>query len=526
MTKRKLLSIEDLVRFCQEQNVIRFSSKKAGYPLAVQIPATFEIDDNTDDSHRGMIRLKFRIMHVGLNRNGSAVSKEAADEAALTIADRPILAHIHQLDDGSWDFEAHNMEIIQNEDGDEEINYIEKQVGSFSSEPTFWEHDDKLNKDYLCAYGYISEEYTKAADIIRAKGGSTKNSCELSIENMTYNAKEKYLDLKKFYISASTLLGSYDDGTPIEEGMLGSRADMVEFSKEKNSVQFESNEELKQFIQDSIKEVFEDINISRKEESPMEFEENANMSEEQEIEQVAQENENESEVEAETTETMSSEAEAENTEESTEEQEEGTPSEDEKFSKTFEISHEDIRCALYNLLAPYEEQDNDWYGITAVFDDYFVYEGWFNVSNKFRQNYKKDGDDVSLEGERVHLNVEYLTDSELAALNDMRSNYSAISEKLEKYEAEPEKMNILNSEDYSAISESEEFIAFKAREAHFDLSIDEVKAKADEMLLTAAKQGKADFAKADNKSGVGMMPLPMNGETNKAGRYGGIFRKD
>ena len=27
-----------------------------------------------------------------------------------TIADRPVLAAIHQLDDGSWDFEGHEME--------------------------------------------------------------------------------------------------------------------------------------------------------------------------------------------------------------------------------------------------------------------------------------------------------------------------------------------------------------------------------------------------------------------------------
>ena len=36
-------------------------------------------------------------------------------------------------------------------------------------------------------------------------------------------------------------------------------------------------------------------------------------------------------------------------------------SETPKFSKTFELSHEDIRSALYQLLMPYEEADNDWY---------------------------------------------------------------------------------------------------------------------------------------------------------------------
>ena len=519
MTKRRLLSIEDLVRFCQEQNVIRFSSKKAGYPLAVQVPATFEIDDNTDDSHRGMIRLKFRILHSGLNRNGSNVSKEAADEAALTLADRPILAHIHQLNDGSWDFEAHNMEIVENDDGEEEINYIEKQVGSFSSEPTFWEHDDELNKDYLCAYGYISEEYTKAADIIRAKGGATKNSCELSIENMTYNAKDKYLDLKKFYISASTLLGSYDDGTPIGEGMLGSRADMVEFSKEKNSVQFESNEDIKQFIQASIKEAIEDINNLRKEENLMDFEENAEVIETPAEETVEQTGETEEAVN-ETAEAETSAEENAVTEEQSEEIAEETPSEEEKFTKTFEISHEDIRYALYNLIAPFEEEDNEWYSISAVYDDYFIYEGMFNATNKFRQDYTKNENDVSLSGERIHMNVEYLSDSELAALNAMRSNYDEISQKLAKYEAEPEKLEILNSEDYALISDNEEFVALKEQDAHFDLSVEEVKNKANEILLNAAKS--ATFASNPKTNEITIIPV-INKTTGKTGRYGGLF---
>lgn len=519
MTKRRLLSIEDLVRFCQEQNVIRFSSKKAGYPLAVQVPATFEIDDNTDDSHRGMIRLKFRILHSGLNRNGSNVSKEAADEAALTLADRPILAHIHQLNDGSWDFEAHNMEIVENDDGEEEINYIEKQVGSFSSEPTFWEHDDELNKDYLCAYGYISEEYTKAADIIRAKGGATKNSCELSIENMTYNAKDKYLDLKKFYISASTLLGSYDDGTPIGEGMLGSRADMVEFSKEKNSVQFESNEDIKQFIQASIKEAIEDINNLRKEENLMDFEENAEVIETPAEETVEQTGETEEAVN-ETAEAETSTEENTVTEEQSEEIAEETPSEEEKFTKTFEISHEDIRYALYNLIAPFEEEDNEWYSISAVYDDYFIYEGMFNATNKFKQDYTKNENDVSLNGERIHVNVEYLSDSELAALNAMRSNYDEISQKLAKYEAEPKKLEILNSEDYALISDNEEFVALKEQDAHFDLSVEEVKNKANEILLNAAKS--ATFASNPKTNKITTIPV-LNKTTGKTGRYGGLF---
>ena len=35
-----------------------------------------------------------------------------------TLKYRPVLAYIHQLDDGTYDFYAHNMEIEEDENGD------------------------------------------------------------------------------------------------------------------------------------------------------------------------------------------------------------------------------------------------------------------------------------------------------------------------------------------------------------------------------------------------------------------------
>lgn len=93
--KKKILTEDDLLKFCQEQKFAKFSSKDTGYQLALKVPTTFEIDDTVDENHRGMMRLKFRIFHTGLNRNKSYVSKESAEKAMNTIADRPVLAAIH-----------------------------------------------------------------------------------------------------------------------------------------------------------------------------------------------------------------------------------------------------------------------------------------------------------------------------------------------------------------------------------------------------------------------------------------------
>lgn len=59
--KKKILTEDDLLKFCQEQKFAKFSSKDTGYQLALKVPTTFEVDDTVDENHRGMMRLKFRI---------------------------------------------------------------------------------------------------------------------------------------------------------------------------------------------------------------------------------------------------------------------------------------------------------------------------------------------------------------------------------------------------------------------------------------------------------------------------------
>ena len=138
--------------------------------------------------------------------------------------------------------------------------------------------------------------------------------------------------------------------------------------------------------------------------------------------------------------------------------EENKNQEFEKLIRTFEISHEDIRYALYNLLSSYEESDNEWYFINAVYDDYFTYENW-SGDKIFGQAYTKDGDNVSFDGERYNLHRELLTDSEYAELQTMRSNYAELKEfkaNVEKNELHSKKEEIINSERYAVLAEKNE----------------------------------------------------------------------
>lgn len=602
MVKKKLLTLDDLVLFCKQNKFTKFSAKESGYQLAVQVPTTFEVEDESDDNHRGMLKLKFRILHDGLNRNGSFVSHKAAEKASATIADRPIMAAIHQLDDGSWDFESHEMEIIENEDGEQEINYIEKQVGSFSSEKPFWEHDDELDKDYLCAYGYIAEEYTKAADIIRNKGW-TKNSCELSIEELAYNARENYLELKSFYLSASTLLGKRDDGTEIGEGMLGSRADIADFSEKNNSI-FPSNDKVVEMLS-VLNEKIDNLNIkndnSRKEENPetmfeklleqygksideIDFEYEGLSDEELEAvfaehftpstenfedspkkrkksedddsvivddedqddddeddDKDDDDKENQDDDENLDDKDDTPEVQSEEEEQSEEPDDNTEDPEDVNYysvnytvsvkgtKKDYSVSLKEKLNALTILVNDtYGESDGAWYDCDVIEETKTVeFHDWW--SNKhYRQSYSVKKDVYSLKGDRIETFVSFLSADEKNALEQMKANYSAIEEKLAKYESEPAKKEILQSEDWKNIRETEEFAELSKRENYFDLSTDELTDKLDKMLLEYSKHNKIEFSSEEpEKKQVGMKLFgnPSEKAAKSSSRYGGLFSK-
>ena len=479
--KKKILTEDDLLKFCQEQKFAKFSSKDTGYRLALKVPTTFEVDYTVDENHRGMMRLKFRIFHTGLNRNKSYVSKEAAEKAMNTIADRPVLAAIHQLEDGTWDFEGHEMEIVKDEKGNEELRYIESQVGSFSSEPAFWEHDDNLDKDYVCAYAYISEEYTKACEIIRAKQGS-KNSCELFIDELSYNAKEKYLELNDFYVNASTLLGSHDDGTEIQEGMEGSRADIADFSVNNNSVKFDKDEKMIELLE-NLNKTLSNFN---KEQTPVQTQSkeggtNNKMTKFEEL--LAKYGKTVEDVTFDYTEMSDEELEAKFAEmfdddnsdgDNSDNGESGEPSNDgegasdpdgneggnisknELFNKLFEISFDEIRYALNNLCSVYRN-DSEWCYVSQVYENYFIMEDW-DSDKYYKQSYEKDGDNISLSGERIEMFAMLLTESEKLSIEDMRSNYAALKEfkeTTEKNELHAQKEAIINADNYSVLTEKD-----------------------------------------------------------------------
>ncbi len=552
---KTILTMDELVRFCEEQNYTKFSSSETGYELAVRIPATFEIDETDDSNQRGMLRLKYKLFHLGKNRNGSNVSREAGEDALPTIASRPVLAAIHQLDNGEWDFHSHDMEVIENENGEQEIQYIEKQVGSFSGFPEeqpYIAYDEETGKDFVFAYAYIPREYTKSAEIIERKNG-TKNSVELHIEEMAYDAKEKYLDLKKFYVSGSTLLGSEPDGTEIGEGMLGSRADIADFKAE--PMTFEKNAELIKAIE-SLNETLSRFNINNTLGKEVEEVKDLEQTKTEELEQASvfdlsdpteETGDDTTGTESGTTEPATEPA-TEPTEEPAEEPtvtepdaNEGEGSNEDPViidddetqeskkigytiefngnTKEFGLSISDKMNAIYRLIdSTYGEED--WYDVELFEEDgYIEMYGWL-TGQAYRQQFAFEDDNYSLVGERVEIFRMYVTAEQKAEIEAQKVEFEEVKEKLRKYEEEPQKMEIINSADYSKVFATEEFTELAKQESHFDMSIEEVKAKADSILLDYAKHSNFNLL-SENESQAKFQSIPII--QKKVGRYGTLF---
>ena len=465
----RILTLDELYTFCESQNISHFSAENFGSSISIHIPSTFEVEDVNNEE--GLLHLKIRLLHTGVNRKGRCVSKESAEKYMNSFKNRPVLADIHRLDNGEWDFGRHAFEIKQDENGEPFVEYIEKQVGSITEKDLFFEVDPDTGKEYLCGYAVVPEYYTKAADILRSKQGVSKSSCELTIKEMEYHADEHYLDLVDWCAMGLTLLGRTNDGEIIQEGMEGCQASIIEEGR---------NGEMENTNIDGNSEVFEEEEV------------------------VVETSEEESSVVEEMTETEV-------------ETEDVATENEEKFSYTFELSHSDIRCGLYQSLdAKYANSDSYCY-IESVFNDYFVYTV---DDNTFGQKYTVVDNVVSFIGKEYKLIKEILTEEEHEKLNEMRNNYDNIRFELEKYKAEPEKIKILESNEYASVADLEEFKKLKDTSAHFDMSVDEVSAKADAILLDFAKSewtDKADDTVVNNKKfGAGK---------KKAGRYGDLFRR-
>lgn len=161
---------------------------------------------------------------------------------------------------------------------------------------------------------------------------------------------------------------------------------------------------------------------------------------------------------------------------------------------TFAVSMNDTISALTELFnVTYGEEDNDWYCVEVYGETKTVVaHGWYK---HFKQKYTVKDGVYSLKGERTEVFAQYLTQEEIEALEGLKAKFAETSDKLALYESEPEKIEVLSSEDYALIKDTEEYKELSKRDNYFNLSKEELTSKLDGMLNAYAKElGKKNFS--------------------------------
>lgn len=562
---KRLLFIEDLYDYYSNEykKSTHFSSQESGEPLIVQVHGKINFEES-DKNKDGLLPVHLQACHTNLNVNNSNIEESVMLDALPSFSNRPILGYIHKVvtdenPDGQWEFYGHNC---HEENG--ELVYDEVPIGIIpESCNAQLIYDKDKNKTYCEVDGYIFEEYSRASEILKREGECSV-SVELSIRELSYEAKQRYLNIEDFWFSGVTILGKNECGDEIKPGMTGSNIKLADFSADNNSLFAKYENKMIEFQErlEKLESTCSNIQLSKEggndknmdkfnellekygktaEDIDFEYEDMTDEELESKFEEVfgkLEENSTSEPSNDEGTDDGESEENPEVKEDnacggggsgSTKKKKKNSV-ENESMTRTYEISHDDIRYALYNLLASYEESDNDWYYITGVYDSYFVYESW-NGGKIYGQKYTKDNDNVAFDGERYTLHKEYLTDSEYTELQSMRSNYSTVVNELNQYKYNEEfadKMTVFEDEAYTDYLETEEFKALMSKETVDKYSKEELAEKADATLGKFVKSTKT-FSYTENKAKkpIGSVKVFSDvSKTRKPSRYGDLFKNE
>lgn len=553
-----------------------------GCSLRVRIPAVFEKYKSDDYTLYGEVK----IMHTGRNRNRSNLTLDAMNKCKDRLAYKPLLANFCEID-GVKDFTSHDFYVDDNGEtvyeeypigcftADEpRVEYDKKKdryyLYAYSAIPR--EYTDaaeiierkggtKVSAELaINEMSYDSKEKELILEDVEVVGVTCLGTDPETGEPVEEGMEGARLDIMDF---ATDELTTYD--IKLIKEMLNKYKKVETHTLQKGESMGDENQNLNSEETEATATTETVAENASAEESTGEAEATATESDaeaasaETTAGDEATSTEESTEAEAEGAETESTETEPENTESeeagedagapaevTSESESEGSASEgteptaesavegNVEFSAkiggeiyTFRTSLQDELYALTQLVNDtYAEADNAYYVVDAYTDSKEVIMVDYWTGKAYKQAYKVRNGVYSLKGDRVSVHARYITDDEEKALDELKANYAAVSDKLKKYEDEPKKMEVLNSSDYGFVAETEEFIKLKERDSHFDLSIEETKAKADEILLAAAKNAtfSANVTAKANSKDVRAVHVPVK-VAKGTGRYGTMFVK-
>lgn len=443
--EQNIMTLEALYNFCLTHNFAHFDSAETDTEIVVQYNAAVNFSETDDKFKEGLRPIVADAYHDHINLNRSEITPETMEETLPSAQIRPILANIVVDEEtGEKDFGAHDFVIEEDEDGNEVMRYLEQPVGViFGDNSLVYDEEEDVNRARL--HGFLFEGYCQdAIDIIERREGKVDCSIELHVRKMSYNGKNKVLTLEDFYVAGLTLLGE-----KYQPGMAKSNVALADFSVKTDDHLVE--------ILEKLNETLSKFNIDKD-----------SGKEEPQLEDIMLQGETFAEelLKPERLSIVMT---------------DGT-------EKTFQLSLSDIQYALHQLVNNTYKDDDAYYSVTVYEDNTLVMQDYW-TGKAYRQVYTRENDNFALSGERVEVFANWLTAQEESALAELKSNFENVSTKLEKYiqaENAQRKTDILNSDDYVVIRDSEEFKQIVADVATYEVS--ELQAKCDALLLAYAKQ--------------------------------------
>ena len=515
--------------------------------------------DKTFDSDQ-FLKLRFRVCHDGESPNHTYFTKETMKEANKSLEYIPILAHVYiDKETGKPVIGSHDMHIEEDKlnDGEARIIYDEAPIGlipSLADNNCTIEEYDGLNYTYVD--GYVWRDYSNYAEQLLEDAENNKISMEIDFSNdaLAYDVEHKRYNISAYRYRGITCLNE-----SLGTGMKNASATTTNFSADDDikSKMIVLMEELQKCLreydnQDSDKkggnvemntfEILLEKYGKTVEDVTFEIEGLSDEELEAKFKEAFEDGNGDDTADDNTSgdDTSDSDPGADNqdTSDSTgnDNDTDGDDGEPEKFVKTFtvELSHEDVRYALYNLIGIYEEEDNEWYSIRSVYDNYFYMQGWCN-NKLYKVGYTVDSGNVAIAGERQEMFEIIVSESEKLTIEKLREDYAALETKYnelkafkETYDAQElqsKKDAIFAKEEFATIVETKAFK--KLIENAKDYTLEECEQRAREILDECNDYVTNFAAKDDGVYKPHTLPLNFNAKPNKKKTaYSGLFDKD
>ena len=156
--------------------------------INTKIPISFESVENIDINDTRFIRVKIKMMHLGLNLNNSIFTEEVVNKAIPTLANTPILGYVELDQNGEPDFTDHRQDL-EIKDGQIKLVYrcvpfgVIGETNNAHYETEMCE--DGIDRTYLVVDGLVWSKINGSE--IFTTYGLKKASMELSDDNLSYH---------------------------------------------------------------------------------------------------------------------------------------------------------------------------------------------------------------------------------------------------------------------------------------------------------------------------------------------------